>query len=125
VDRPRVGEQPLPGGRELGVDAAAVVGAEDAREEPAVLEAGDEACGRGGTEGGGARELLHPHVPAVLAGECVEHRVLDDGQAVRGLERAFELCLDQPVQRGEGAPATRPDLDRVVRDSHVEHLVPV
>ena len=78
-------EQLAAGRGQLGVDAAPVVGAEDPGEQPALLEPGDQPGGRAAGERGGAGELLHPHVPAVLAGERVEHRELDDGQVVAGL----------------------------------------
>ena len=70
-------------------------------------------------EGGRAGELLHPHVPAVLAAQRVEdgelhHRQLRAARA----QRALELGLDAPVQGRERAPALGTDLDGVVSDSH-------
>jgi hypothetical protein len=61
-------------------------------------------------------------VPAVLAAERVEHRVLHDREPDRLAERPFELGVDQPVECGERAPAARADLDGVVRDAHGDLL---
>jgi hypothetical protein len=111
-------EQRDPGVGELRVDAAPVVAAEDALQQPAILEAVDQPRGRAARQRGRAGQLLHPHMPAVLARERVQHRVLDDGEVMLGLEGALERRLDHRVQTGQRAPALRPDLHCVVCDAH-------
>lgn len=105
--------------RQLRVDAAPVVRADDAREITAVLESVDEPRRRGGGEGCCARHLRHTEVEgAVLARQGVENRVLHDGQAVACDEFLLEAGLDVSVECGERAPARGADLDGGVSDTH-------
>jgi hypothetical protein len=90
-------QQLLPLRGERAVDPAPVVLTEEAAEQPAVLQPRDEPGGGAVRERGRAGELLHAHVPAVLAVERVEHRVLDDRQIEPGLQRLLQRLFQPSV----------------------------
>ena len=84
-----------------------IVGAQEAREQPALLEPGDQA-GRGALAEDGVRDLVHPQMtarPVVSLAEHIEDLELPDAEVVRGLKRALDVRLDTAVQCGQGAPA--------------------
>jgi hypothetical protein len=87
-------EQLTPGRGHLAVDAAPVGRAQVPGQQPPLLEPGDQPGGRALAEHHGVRELLHAHVPVVLAPEHVEHRELADAQVVAGLEGLPDPVLD-------------------------------
>ncbi len=106
---------------DVGVDAAAVGGAEVAGEQPAVFEAGDEAGGGALAEDDGVGDLLHLEVTAfavVLAAEDVEQGVLAHAEVVAGLQGALDVRLDPAVQQGERAPALGERGQRGIRRGH-------
>ncbi len=106
---------------DVGVDAAAVGGAEVAREQSAVFEAGDEAGGGALAEDDGVGDLFHLEVAAfavVLAAEDVEQGVLAHAEVVAGLQGALDVRLDPAVQQGERAPALGERGQRGIRRGH-------
>lgn len=83
-----LGEEREPIGRDVGVDAAPVVGAEVAREQSALFKPGDQASGGALAEDDGVRDLVHPQMAArsvVLLAERHEDRELPDAEIVPGL----------------------------------------
>lgn len=64
--------QLVPSGGEFGVDAPAVIRAQHAREQIAIFEPRDQARRCAGAQCGGAGQLRHAHVPAVLPVQGVQ-----------------------------------------------------
>jgi hypothetical protein len=88
------------------------------RVSKALFQPVDQPGGRARAEGGGARELLHGQVPAVLTAQRIEHGVLHDREVDGCLQRAFEVGLDRCVEGGGRPPPLGPNFDRVVFDAH-------
>ncbi len=93
---------------DVGVDAAPVVGAQVAAEQPAFFQPADQAGRRALAEDDGVGELVHPEVaavPVVLFAQDVQQGELAHAEPVCGVQRPFDVGLDPAVQRGERAPA--------------------
>ncbi|GAA3300701.1 hypothetical protein GCM10020295_42090 [Streptomyces cinereospinus] len=127
IGRPRLLQQFQARLGDVGVDAPAVGGAQIALQQPTVLQPGDQPCGGALAEDDRVGDLLHLQMPAlavVLSAEHVEQGVLARAQTVPGLQGALDVCLDPPVQQGEGAPALGEGGERGVRRCHRSSSVP-
>lgn len=81
-------------GGQLGVDAAAIIGAQHTGEQVAIFEPGDQSRRGAGAQCGGARQLRHAHMPAVLPVQGIEKCVLDHRKPDLGGQVFFKCGID-------------------------------
>lgn len=81
-------------GSELGVNAAAVIGAQHPREQIAVFEPGNQSRRCAGAQGRGAGQLRHAHMPAVLTIQGIQKCVLDHREPHLRCQVLFKCSID-------------------------------
>lgn len=99
------GEKCFTGGREFGVEAPLVLSAQNPRQQRAILESGDQTCRRAAGQRGGTCELLHTHVPTVLASSAHPARCTPRRKVGVRAGGPARVGFDLAVERGKGAPA--------------------